>query len=391
MFRFVDLFAGIGGFHQAMTALGGECVLASETDPRAAEVYKRNYGIDALRDVRTVGKDDLGEYDVLCAGFPCQPFSKAGERKGFDDETRGTLFFEIRRILRVTKPKCFILENVRNLLSHDGGNTMRVIEDALADEGYAFRIVVLSPHSIGVPQLRERVFILGARRDALDGDLEFEVPKGSAVGDALPEEILEKDADSKYGISDHERDVLNRWDEFKKGIGKRPIGFPIWSEEFTENPIPAGMPKWKENIIRKNRELYSENKEFIDAWLAESGNLSGFTATERKFEWQAGEAIDSVWDGIIQFRPSGIRVKRPNCFPALVAMVQIPIIGKYGRRLTPREAARLQSFPDSFEPDENDARAYRQLGNAVNAECVRILAERLFEKVGVEIRRNASQ
>lgn len=383
MFRFVDLFAGIGGFHQAMTALGGECAFAAETDSNAAATYRRNYGIDALNDVRAIGRNDLGEYDILCAGFPCQPFSKAGERKGFEDETRGTLFFEIRRILHETKPKCFILENVRNLLSHDGGNTMRVIGAALTDEGYSFKAVVLSPHSIGVPQLRERVFILGARKDLVDGDLEIEVPTGPELGDSLPEEILERGADPKYGISEHEREVLTRWDEFRRGVGRRPIGFPVWSGEFNEAPIPAGLPKWKENIIRKNRELYAENKEFIDVWLAESGNLAGFTPTERKFEWQAGDSIESVWDGIIQFRPSGIRVKRPNCFPALVAMVQIPIIGKYARRLTPREAARLQSFPDSFKPDENDARAYRQFGNAVNAECARLLAEKLFGIIGI--------
>ena len=129
--------------------------------------------------------------------------------------------------------------------------------------------------------------------------------------------------------------------------------------------------------------LYIDNKNFIDAWLNKWNDLNDFTPTERKFEWQAGESIKSVWDGFIQYRPSGIRVKRPSSFPALVAIVQIPIIGRYKRRLTPREAARLQSFPDEFIPNTNEHQAYKQFGNAVNVNCVKFLAEQLF-KYGTE-------
>lgn len=139
------------------------------------------------------------------------------------------------------------------------------------------------------------------------------------------------------------------------------------------------MPNWKQEFVKKNNQLYINNKEFIDEWSKKYNNLTDFTPTQKKFEWQAGDSIKSVWDGLIQFRPSGIRVKKPNCFPALVALVQIPIIGKYKRRLTVREAARLQSFPDSFIPNKNDQQAYKQFGNAVNVEVIKYMAEKLFE------------
>ena len=118
---------------------------------------------------------------------------------------------------------------------------------------------------------------------------------------------------------------------------------------------------------------------FIDSWSKKYNNLKDFTPTQKKFEWQAGNGIDSLWEGVIQFRPSGIRVKKPTCFPALVALVQIPIIGRYKRRLTVREAARLQSFPEDFIPNKSDQQAYKQFGNAVNVEVIKYMANKLFE------------
>lgn len=157
------------------------------------------------------------------------------------------------------------------------------------------------------------------------------------------------------------------------------IGFPIWAFEFNDNPIDISLPLWKQNFIKKNRDLYNNNREFIDSWLKKHKNLSLFVETHKKFEWQAGKHINSVWDGIIQFRPSGIRVKRPTEFPALVAMVHIPIIGKYSRRITPKEVARLQSFPDNFIINKNDQQAYKQFGNSVNVQVVKYLAKQLIK------------
>ena len=380
-FTFVDLFAGIGGFHLALSSLGGKCVLASEIDPFAIESYKLNYGIDSANDVILIETKDIPDHDILCGGFPCQSFSKAGQQQGFADQTKGTLFFQIVRILKAKQPKFIILENVRNLVSHDHGNTWRVIKRSLTELGYVLSDspIIMSPHQLGVPQLRERVYILGVHKSLGINHLNFTIPhKEKSELDVFGAGIIDENADEKYNISSVEEKVLTCWDEFYKGINEKVIGFPIWATEFKQTYDTSELPKWKADFCRKNRELYANNKVFIDLWLEKWNNLDDFTPTQKKFEWQAGNSISSIWDGFIQFRPSGIRVKRPDSFPALVAMVQIPIIGKFKRRLTPREAARLQSFPDDFIPNANDHQAYKQFGNAVNVNCVSFLAQQLF-------------
>ena len=135
---------------------------------------------------------------------------------------------------------------------------------------------------------------------------------------------------------------------------------------------------WKRSFVKKNNALYLNNKEFIDKWLDRHENLERFTPTMRKMEWQCGKAVKSAWDAFLQMRPSGLRIKRPDCAPALVAIVQVPIIGKYRRRMTVREAARLQSFDDRFVPNSNKHQAYKQFGNAVNVTVIRECARRLF-------------
>ena len=380
-FKFIDLFAGIGGFHQAMVQLGGECVLASEIDKYAIETYEENYHINSQIDIRNLKEEDVPEHDVLCAGFPCQAFSKAGKQEGFDDETRGTLFFEIERILKHHHPKYIILENVRNLASHDKGRTWKTIEEHLHKAGYRLtpKPLIVSPHHFGTPQLRERVVILGIYDpENVDDPLMIDLGKFQRKNDNSIYSILEEgEVDAKYNISEYEEKVLTMWDEFYQGIDLKVIGFPVWFEWFKKE-APDDFKPWKKEFVRKNNELYQRNKEFIDSWIVKWDNLEWCTPTQKKFEWQAGETIDSIWEGLIQFRPSGVRVKTPTCFPALVAMVQIPIIGKYKRRLTVEEAARLQDFPENFIPNEIDQQAYKQFGNAVNVEVIKRCAKKLF-------------
>lgn len=384
-FTFIDLFSGIGGFHQAMHQLNGKCLLASEIDNFAIDTYLDNYGINSDKDITKIKDSDIPNHDVLCAGFPCQTFSKAGKQMGFTDQTKGTLFFQIVRILKIKKPNYIILENVRNLLSHDKGNTWKVIKETLDEIGYNVQEVLMSPHQLGVPQLRERVYILGVRKELYGEKLNFTIPRMNKNSlNIYNAGIIDEKPDPKYSISEHEEMALNCWDEFYKGVKETVIGFPVWFSEFRATYDTSELPDWKADICQKNRNLYKNNKEFIDSWIERWDNLNGLTPTERKFEWQAGNSIKSIWDGFIQYRPSGIRVKRPDSFPALVAIVQIPIIGKYKRRLTPREAARLQSFPDEFMPNVIDHQAYKQFGNAVNVNCVKFLAEQLF-KYGKEI------
>ena len=379
-FRYIDLFAGIGGFHLAMDELGGKCVFASEIDNYAIETYEENFGVNSNFDITKVQEDIIPKHDVLCAGFPCQAFSKAGKQSGLYD-TRGTLFFEIERILRKHKTKYIILENVRNLVSHDRGNTWNVIMNTLEEIGYRTteKPLIISPHSFGIPQLRERVFILGVYDPInVSVPLKIDLPKLKRKSDNSIYSVLESVVSEDYKISDHETYVLNAWDEFYAGIKEDIIGFPVWFDWFKKKP-EAEFADWKKDFVEKNNNLYANNKEFIEGWISKYRNLEGFTPTQRKFEWQAGTKIKSLWEGVIQFRPSGVRVKYPDCFPALVAIVQIPIIGKYKRRLTVRESARLQSFPDSFEPNPISSKAYKQFGNAVNVDIVKVLAAELFK------------
>ena len=188
--------------------------------------------------VTTIRNDDIPDHDVLCGGFPCQAFSKAGKRMGFADETKGTLFFQITRILESAKPKFIILENVRNLLTHDHGNTIHVINGALTELGYNIKIIMMSPHQLGIPQLRERVYILGVRKDIYDGELTIDVPqRDKSSVNIYSANIIEESASDKYCISEHEEMVLTCWDEFYKGIKEKIIGYPIWSSEFGSSTI----------------------------------------------------------------------------------------------------------------------------------------------------------
>lgn len=393
-FKFIDLFSGIGAFHQALESLGGECVFASDIDKYAIETYYENYHMDSNFNIRDVKEEDIPEHDVLCGGFPCQAFSTAGHKKGFED-TRGTLFFEIARILKYHKTKYIILENVKNLVGHDNGNTWKVIRNTLIELGYILteEPLLMSPNYLGVPQLRERVFILGVHESQIDkvnSNLIYEkdgnkylnikkitrkeAPETSIY--SVLDDLTEEEA-KDYAISDYEKLTLTAWDEFHKNIEPKVLGFPVWTFEFGETYDYSEFPKWKQDYIRKNRKLYLDNKKFIDKWMTKY-NVNGFKLRDKKFEWQAGTNYNSVWETSIQLRQSGIRCKKPDYFPTLVAMVQTPIIGKYKRRMTPREVARLQSFPDTFKYNKDLHQAYKQFGNSANIEIIKFLAKQLL-------------
>ncbi len=382
-FTFVDLFAGIGGFHLAMHELGGGCVFASEWDKDAQKTYASNYGIMPEGDIKKIDEHDIPHHDVLCAGFPCQAFSKAGKQLGFADETKGTLFFDVERILRYHKTKYVILENVRNLVSHDKGNTWKTIYSHLVELGYRLtpEPLIVSPHYFGVPQLRERVVVLGVYDPPKAHEpLTISLPKPIDKRECSLDSILEADCqDPDYKLTVEESQIIDTWNEFYQGITETVLGFPIWVDWFKIPPPAKGeMPEWKRQFVLKNNQLYQNNKTFIDAWLCKHNNLKGFTPTMRKMEWQCGSSVKSAWDAFLQMRPSGLRIKRPDCAPALVAIVQVPIIGKYHRRMTVREAARLQSFNDKFIPNPIKYQAYKQFGNAVNVKVIKECARRLF-------------
>ncbi len=389
-FRFVDLFCGIGGFHQAMADLGGVCVYASDIDADCRKTYERNYGIKPDGDITKVDAAAIPSHDVLCGGFPCQSFSKAGKRLGFADETKGTLFFDICRILKYHMPKYALLENVRNLATHDRGNTWRVIHDTLESLGYNVisEPVIFSPHYIGVPQHRERVFIMCVRKDV--GELPqfyFNTDKipSCSIDDILLDDIEISDL-SSYQLRKDQIEWIDNWNEFIQNIrcDKLP-GFPIWSDclcPLEDNPfysIMDTLPKWQHNFVMKNYELWTQNREFIAEWLPKARQNKNFFGAKAKLEWQAGNpSHPDIWENIMQIRPSGLRVKPATYFPALVAITQTSIVGKRRRFLTPRECARLQSFPDTFRYDTKKAQAYKQFGNSINVGLVSFFARYMF-------------
>lgn len=386
--KFIDLFAGIGGFHQAMKSFGGKCVFACDIDSDCRKTYEKNYGIQPAGDITKISASDIPLHDILFAGFPCQSFSKAGKRLGFEDETKGTLFFDICRILEYHKPKYAVLENVRNLATHDHGNTWRVIHDKLYSLGYNLlpEPVVFSPHYIGIPQHRERVYIMCVRKNI--GDVKPFVFDKTNIKKCSIDSILQPDSEivnvDKYRISEETIALIDLWNEFLHNIVvDRLPGFPIWSEYFNEprlNEDISNYPVWKQNFINKNRELYIANKEFINSWLRKARKNHLFFGSKAKLEWQAGQTDNpNIWDQIFQFRPSGIRVKVNTYYPALVAIVQTSIVGPKKRFLTPRECARLQCFPDDFIPDEKESQAYKQFGNAVNVETTKLFINHILK------------
>jgi len=382
--KFIDLFCGIGGFHQAFISLGAKCVYACDIDEKCRDVYKQNYGLEPDKDITKVDENKIPDFDILCGGFPCQAFSHAGKQDGFKD-TRGTLFRDVVRILNAKKPKYFLLENVKNLAGHDKGRTWVVIKNALKEVGYFTyeEPIVMSPHILGIPQHRERVLILGWRNDILKSGLPLlpvVVPKESNISSIL-------DDDNTEIMDDKLVSVLQLWEDFIQHFKQKNIKlptFPIWSDDWDSTYSLKELPDWKSKFIRQNREFYKNNKDWLESWLKKARENSSFSGAKRKLEWQCGifQQDDSLWKLLFQFRPSGIRVKRVNYSPALVAMAQIVYVGEKCRKLTPREVARLQSFPDSFKLPSSSSVAYKQFGNSVNVEVIKWAARHLLDVHG---------
>jgi DNA (cytosine-5)-methyltransferase 1 len=396
-FRFIDLFAGVGGFHAAMTAAGGKCVYAVEIDEAASKVYERNWGLNPLGDITIDAGDgplNVPDHDVLCAGFPCQPFSKSGAQLGMD-ETRGTLFWNILRIIEERQPSVVILENVRNLAGPRHRHEWQLIVETLRSQGYRVSETpaIFSPHLLppdrgGRPQVRERVFITASRVpknmkvDLEVGPAVFNRPVGGwdprswDLETDLPLEPNHLVKDCKLTVS--ERLWIDAWDEFVRIMvrarsGRRLPGFPLWADEW--NPLDKKrlneVATWKADYLIKNAEFYASHKKIIDRWAKKWGVYTDqFPASRRKLEWQAQDT-PSLWDSVMHFRPSGIRAKAPTYVPALVAITQTSIVGTRERRLSPREAARLQGLPDWFDFGEQSmSTSYRQLGNGVSVGAI---------------------
>jgi DNA (cytosine-5)-methyltransferase 1 len=321
-FTFIDLFAGIGGFRIAMQNLGGKCVFSSEIDKYAKKTYDANFGEIPFGDIKKIKEKDIPEHDILCAGFPCQSFSIAGKRKGFEDETRGTLFFDIARIIKEKRPKAFFLENVKGLTNHDKGRTLKTILKVLRDEldYYVPNPQIINAKDFGVPQNRERIFIVGFRKDLKINTFEYPKPLNKSVKFA---DIKEKNPVSvKYYLSTTYLETLRKHKQrhADKGNG---FGFEIINDDQCANAIVVGGMGRERNIV-------------VDCRLTDF-----IPVTKIKGE-----------------------VNREGL-----------------RRMTPREWARLQGFPDKFIIPVSDAQAYKQFGNSVAIPAIQATAKKIIEKI----------
>lgn len=305
-FTFIDLFAGIGGIRIPFTELKGYCIFSSEWDKFAQKTYKTNYGEIPHGDITKIDPRAIPNFDLLLAGFPCQPFSQAGLKKGFSD-TRGTMFFHIEEIIRVKRPKAYLLENVKQLKGHDKGRTLQVIEARLRELNYSVSYTVLRAGDFGVPQNRERIYLVGFDKntytDIQIDKFNFPTPtfELTKVGN-----ILQKDVDEKYTISNmlYQGHLRRKQEHLEKGNG---FGFSIFNEESPyTNTISA-------RYYKDGSEILIEQKD-----------------------------------------------KNP-------------------RRLTPRECARLQGFPEKFIIPVSDTQAYRQFGNSVSVPVVRAIAKEIIK------------
>ncbi|PKL92203.1 MAG: DNA (cytosine-5-)-methyltransferase [Candidatus Goldiibacteriota bacterium HGW-Goldbacteria-1] len=320
-FTFIDLFAGIGGMRIAFQNLGGKCVFTSEWDKSAQVTYKENFGEMPFGDITKVDAKNIPDHDVLVAGFPCQSFSIAGKRKGFED-IRGTLFFDVARILKEKKPKAFLLENVKGLTNHEKGKTLQVILDVLRNElnYYVPEPKVLNAKNYGVPQNRERIVIVGFRKDLKINEFEYPAPTGKKVKFS---DIKEKDVvSSKYYLSTQYLKTLkaHKARHASKGNG---FGYEIIPDDGIANAIVVGGMGRERNLVMDYK-------------------LKDFTpVTKIKGE-----------------------VNREGI-----------------RKMTPREWARLQGYPDKFKIPVADAQAYKQFGNSVPVPMIKAVAGCIVDKV----------
>ncbi|MGC1158357.1 MAG: DNA (cytosine-5-)-methyltransferase [Acidobacteriaceae bacterium] len=415
LFTFADLFSGLGGFHQAARALGGTCVFASEIDPDLRELYKRNFGILPSGDIRSVRLDEVPKHDILFAGFPCQPFSKAGKQLGWQDAVRGTLFENILNIAVAKRPRVLILENVAHFVRHDDGQTYAKVQAGLKAAGYDVMHRHFSPHQFAVPHIRERVYLVASRSPLKE--FEWPATDGQPITDV--KDVLDKKPRDAVEISQRVRDCISAWQEFLDALPpdcKLP-SFPVWSMEcdadypisrkdlgsFTAQqlerhtgsfgvglrgltkkqqlglipPYARGVgdvfPDWKRAFISQNRDFFAEHRAHLKRWIPK---IRRFPPSLQKFEWNCQGEDRDLSKLIIQFRASGVRVKRRSTAPSLVAMTtsQIPIIPWENRYMTVRERARLQSM-DDLPHLPTGVLAMSALGNAVNVRVVsRILA-----------------
>ena len=377
--KFIDLFAGIGGFryglqkveiesesssdHESGASQHGQrafhCVWSNEWDKYASQIYKKHYGECDTRDIRTVDTKEIPDHDLLCAGFPCQSFSIAGKRLGFED-TRGTMFFEIARIIRDKRPRYFLLENVKGLLSHDEGKTFQTILGVLSDLGYEYQWQVLNSKNFGVPQNRERVFIVGHLRETSRPEVfpigeSYSISHQTKYAEQAGRSRISSTIDARYGS------LRNAGETYLHYIGG----------------IKGKRDMWLKNDKQHSRNFSQGQRVYSSDGIASTiaGNAGGLGGKTGLY------AIPVLTPDRMEKRQNGRRFKNDGD-PAFTLTSQ----DKHGvydglsiRRLTPVECERLQGFPDNWTEGISDTQRYKCLGNAVTTLVITEIGRKLIQ------------
>ncbi len=314
-FTFIDLFAGIGGFHYALKSFGAKCVFASEIDKKATKVYELNHNLKPKGDITKIIEKDIPKHDILCAGFPCQAFSISGKQKGFED-TRGTLFFDIARIVNFHRPKILLLENVKNFVRHDNGKTLKTVIETLENLDYKVSYKVLNTSSFGLPQNRERIYIVGFNRKEFE-DISFSFPSPNMVSSL--EDFLEDEPVNAKIIEREDISIHKHYNPTKN----------IFNEiDLPNKPIQIG----KVNKGGQGERIYHP----------------------------AGHAITlSAYGGGVGSKTGLYKVKG--------------VI----RKLSPRECARIQGFPEDFILPKSTTEAQKQFGNSVSINTLQFILKEI--------------
>ncbi|MCB1583793.1 MAG: DNA (cytosine-5-)-methyltransferase [Xanthomonadales bacterium] len=411
--KFIDVFAGLGGFHTGCADAGFECVFASELDKELRALYKLNFGIDAHGDITKINEQEIPEHDLICAGFPCQPFSLAGKKKGAKCPESGKLIDHVQRIARYHKPKFIILENVPNILTIENGKFWKYLQKIFGEIGYRFKWQVMSPIDFNIPQNRKRVFIIGSLCEKALESFKWPTMNCSSktfdefLDVELPHKILEerkqkqiikwqelldiiglKDFKSislvapEFGATyplDFHNLTLFELKKYKGAYGANLSECKSWNEVLALMPAYTRKNKsvsdWLKKSALYSRNVYKANGHKIDQWKK---GLDTEYNSWQILEWRGDSKNLNVFDHLIQFRASGMRVSNTKVAPSLIAMTptQIPIISSQMRYISEFEAAKLQGL-ESLNLPSIRKNAFKALGNAVNAKIIKLIAHEL--------------
>ncbi len=320
-YKFIDLFAGIGGFHYALKSFGAECVFASEIDKKASDIYELNHHLKPFGDITKIKEEDIPKHDILCGGFPCQAFSISGKQKGFED-TRGTLFFDIARIVNYHKPKILFLENVKNFARHDTGNTLKIVLETLQKMNYTVHYKVLNTSHFGLPQNRERIYIIAFNNIEFN-NTDFKFPSENIISSLT--DILENEPKDGKVIEREDIEFYKQYNPTKNIFGEIDL---------LNKPIQIGK-------VNKGGQ---------------------------------GERI---------YHPSGHAITLSAYGGGVGSKTGLYKINGEIRKLSPRECARLQGYPETFIFPKSISEAHKQFGNSVSINVLQYLTKEIINTIEV--------